>query len=514
VVGAGALVLAERRWAAALGPGTLARVRLAATAPLVAALVLRVLPMLDARVDWRPAPRLRAMTSLPTSALPVALERDRDHDLRELAAVVRFVERTTRPDEPIVAFPALAMVPFLADRRTPVPDDYFFSGRPDHAAEAGMVAAIEETRTPLVVALNDRLGYFSHAPPYYFILRDYVQRRYTLVRRFGRYDVLVRRERASGRTRLVGGALSTTFARGHHRRVVRLARRIVTAGGSADLHRLTPELGDVDRWCRRAAVAAVSAVAEREGFPAATAAAAPGRRAFLLLVRDFGEFGDEHTLPWLLDTYMTSGTRVRREAATAINYVLARRLTARFTLTAAATGPLWTFPPGLATDRLAAMMTAPSHRYAVGVMGAVAMAQAGRRDRIPTLERLATDMRRENWIRMMTTASLIHLGEGVEIESLFETLNHGTLPEQYVPSMILDPAIVPSTEAAAIVRARLAAGTSVERETAAWMVPYLADPEAAADVLRAATDDPDPAVRQAARWAATAERAGIRHARR
>jgi hypothetical protein len=40
------------------------------------------------------------------------------------------------------------------------------------------------------------------------------------------------------------------------------------------------------------------------------------------------------------------------------------------------------------------MMTVPAHRYAVGVMGALAMAQAGRRDRIPVLERLATDLRR------------------------------------------------------------------------------------------------------------------------
>jgi hypothetical protein len=349
VVGAAALVLAERRWAAALGPGTLARVRIAALAPLAVALVLRALPMLDALVAWKPTPRLRAMTSLGASALPVVVERDRDHDLRELRAVVRFTRRATRPDEPIVAFPALAMVPFLADRWTPVPDDYFFSGRPDHAAEAAMVAAIEATRAPLVVALNDRLGYFSHAPPYYFILRDYVQREYTLVRRFGRYDVLVRRDRPARPTRLLGGTLSTAFARGHHRRVVLAARRAVAEGRSADLHAFTRELGDVDRWCRRAAVAAVSAVGEREGFASAAAAVAPRSRAFLLLVRDLGEFGDERALPWLLGVYMEAGVRVRREAATAINYVLARRLTSRFALAAPASGPLWTFPPELTT---------------------------------------------------------------------------------------------------------------------------------------------------------------------
>jgi len=511
VLGAGALTLAERRWAEVLGPGTRRAIRVAALAPVTAALVLRLAPMLDARVDWSPAPRFRAMTPIGASALPVAIERDRDHELRELGAVVRFVERATRPDEPIVAFPALAMVPFLADRRTPVPDDYFFSGRPDHAAEATMVAAIDEARAPLVVALNDRLGYFVHAPPYYFILRDYVQRNYTLVRRFGRYDVLARRDRPWGPPRMLGGTLSTTFARGHHRRVVRLARRLVARGRSADLHRLTDELGDVDRWCRRAAVSAVVAVSEREGFAAAAAGIAPGRRSFLLLLRDLGEFGDERVLPWLLDTYLTAGERLRHEAATSLNWVLARRLTSRFTLTAAATGPLWTFPPALASDRLAAIMTLPTHRYAVGVMGALAMAQAGRRDRIPTIEQLATDLQRDSWVRVMTVAALVGLGEGPAVEELFETLNHGTLAEQYVPSMILDPAIVPSAAATKAVRARLVDGTSIERETAAWMAPYLADPDAAADALRAAADDPDPAVRQAARWAA-AERAGVRHA--
>jgi hypothetical protein len=99
------------------------------------------------------------------------------------------------------------------------------------------------------------------------------------------------------------------------------------------------------------------------------------------------------------------------------------------------------------------------------------------------------------------------------VETLFETLNHGTFPEQYVPSMILDPAIVPAAEASAVVTARLAAGTPVERETAAWMAPYLAEPEGAVAALQTAAEDPDPGVRQAARWALATERTALRHAR-
>ena len=74
------------------------------------------------------------------------LEEDRDRDLRELKAVADFVEQATTPDEPIFVFPALAMVPFLTDRKTPVPHDYFFTGRPSHADEAAMVAAIEQAQ--------------------------------------------------------------------------------------------------------------------------------------------------------------------------------------------------------------------------------------------------------------------------------------------------------------------------------------------------------------------------------
>lgn len=514
VLAAGALVRLEERWTAALaGPDPSRRavlgrrVRAGALAALVAVLALRAWPLVDARLETHPRPRVRPLTRLDGTPMPVGLERDRDHDLRTLAAVVRFVRRATRPEEPIVVFPALAMVPFLADRRTPWRDDYFFSGRPPHAEEAAMVAAIDAARPPLVVTLNDRLGYFSHAPAYYFILRDHVRRHYVLARRYGRYDVLVRRDRPHPRPATRLGApdpFATTHARGHYRRVVRAARRIAARGAPAELAAFTSELAQVDRYCRRAAVLAAAGVATRApgGFAAAAAVLAPGPRTRLLLLRGLGEFGDERALPFLLEEYRGAPSRLRHEAGTAVNYILARRLAARFALGSPDPGPAWRFPPGLSTAALGRMATRRRDRSFTGVLASLVVAQAGAREWVPSLERLGDDLAKDNWTRMMTALALVQLGEQRHLLTLFDTLNRGTLPGQYVPSMLLDPAFVPPAAAVGCVLARLREGTEEERETAAWMAPFVVPDVAVAAAVAEATRDRDPAVRHAATWAA------------
>jgi hypothetical protein len=82
-----------------------------------------------------------------------------------------------------------------------------------------------------------------------------------------------------------------------------------------------------------------------------------------------------------------------------------------------------------------------------------------------------------------------------------ETIETGTLGAQYVPSILLDPALVDPDEAAGAVAAALREGGAEKRETAAWMVPFLASRSADA-ALMAAREDPDPRVRRAAEWAA------------
>jgi hypothetical protein len=529
VVAAGVLFRAERWWVSELSASraggvnaagdaaalltasrSLARrLRLCAILPIVAVLAMRSVPMLNARFTLTPIPGLRATTSLGQRTMPIVIERDRDHDLRELRAVAGFVSRASRPGEPIVTFPALAMISFLTGRRTPVPHDYFFAGRPDHADETAMVRAIERMHPPLVVTLNDRLGYFSASPAYYFVLRDYVLRNYVLVRRFGRFDVLMRRDRTNddpelARPVVAGGRLSPAFARGRYRRIVERARHVAANGGLADLPRFRRGLADVDRAVRQASILAIVAVAARApgGLAAAAEVVARDRRSRLLLLRGIGEFGDQQSLPYLVAVYRTSPVRVQREAATAINFVLARRLASRFTLAERAAGPLWTFGPELATDWLADRIDDPVDRYPMGPLAALAMAKAGRRDRLDRLEALFGDRRADTWLRMTAATALVTLGEHRHIETLFATLNHGTLAEQYVPSMMLDAEIIPHADTVACLANRIGRGTPAERETAAWMTPFSGSDEVSAAARKAATDDELPAVRQAAEWAA------------
>jgi Dolichyl-phosphate-mannose-protein mannosyltransferase len=518
ILAAGALACVERRWVAALAAtgtapaGAFRRVRLAALAPVATVLVLRGLPLLDARLDASRV-RLRRMTVLDRPAMPVALERDRDHDLRELRAVTRFVRHETRRDEPIIAFPALAIIPFLTDRGTPVPDDYYFSGRPDHASEAGMLAAMEATRTPLVVTLNDRLGYFSHAPPYYFMLRNYVRKNYSLVRRFGRFDVFLRHERATAvGVRVRGGKLSTAFARGDYRRVVRRAAMIARHGTLGDVRGLGDQLADVDRSVRQASVAAITAVASREpgGLAAVAPVVAPGRRSLLLFVRSLGEFADQSALGYLARLYPGAPERIRQQTSTSINFILARTVAARFSFGTPDRQPLWRFPPDMPVDLLVGLLADEDSRYAMAPLTALVAAKAGRRDLVPTLEDLLRDrkVRRDNWITMMTTSALVSLGRPRHVLALFDVVNRGTMGGQYVPSLMLDPGVVPPAATALCLRLRLGDGSDDERETTAWMSPYVGarfDEE-----LRAASADPVLAVRRAASWAVAARAGGRR----
>jgi hypothetical protein len=516
VVGAAALHR-FRRWCTAeldrnpvarrlFADGRVRLLRFAILLPVVLALAARALPIVDARIDLH-GQRIRDTTPMARAALPVEVERDRDRDLRELRAVADFVSRSTRPDEPIVAFPALAMIPFLTDRTTPVAHDYFFPGRPDHAAEAEMVAAIEETKAPLVVTLNDRLGYFSAAPAYYFILRDYVQRNYSLVRRIGRFDVLARNSLLDERPELakqvqVAQGFSPAFARGHFRQRLEEARRLARSG---DPSALSPEwaerLADVDRQVRGAtARALVAAGRGAGGLPAVERAMAPDRRSRLLLLRVLGEYADAGALRYLHDVFLSSDGRLRWEAARSINFILAREIASRYDLVAPRTGPLWMVPDDLSSDEMVGMIDDFAERQRIGPLAALAAARAERRDLAPRLDYFE-DEDETTWWRLVAAYALLELGESERVHTLMDTIEAGTLGAQYVPSILLDPDLVAPAEAAGAVAAALRDGGPEERETAAWMVPFLHSREADGALL-AARGDPDPRVRHAVEWAA------------
>jgi len=481
-------------------------IRVVALLPIVIGLAARSVPFVDARIALEDDLALREMTRLEFPALPIELERDRDHDLRELAATARFISQSTESGQPIVTFPALALLSFLTDRATPVPHDYFFAGRPSHADEAAMVDQIEDASPPLVVTLNDRLGYFSASPAYYFILRDFVLDNYVLVRRFGRFDVLARRDLAASTPGwdepvIAGGARSAAFARGRFRDELLAARRMAIRGRAEDLAGYASRLGDVDRGVRGQWAAAFQAVAGREpgGLADVEAVVAPDERSKLLFVRALGEYADTRALPYLQAVFLESGGRIRWEAARSINFVLARKLADRFRLYDPPKGPLWALPDPIPSDETVELIDDFVERQRIGPLAAVATAESGRRDLADELEHFDSD-RETTWWRMIASLSLVSLGERQHYRTMLDSLNQGTLAAQYVPSLLLDPDLLPRDEVVAALVETAREGSAEERETVAWMAPYVGAPELRA-TLETLRSDPDPNVRQAAEWA-------------
>ncbi len=482
-----------------------ARIRLLVLLPIALGLFARAAPFVDARLAFDPWPEGREATLLRQSALPVGVEKDRDHDLQELQEVAAFVERWTEPQEEIFVFPALAIVPFVTDRRTPLPHDYFFPGRPSHADEADMVAELEADPPALVVSLNDRLGYFSASPAYYFILRDYIQQNYEMVRRVGRYDILARKELRKANPAWArpesAPEKSRRFAAGDFHEVLVETQRIGASGSSADLAPWGHRLADVDRGVRGAIIAAALQVAQRDpgGLGAVAETIANGRREQLLLIRAMGEYAGPDALPYLQDVFLSSSGRLRWESARSINYVLARRLSDRFRLVGDRKGPLWDLPGDFRTEEMVAMLDDFVERQRIGAFAAIAAAEEGRPDLIPALEYFE-DEDETTWWRMISAYSLVKMGAPEHLGTLFDALNTGTLAGQYVPSLLLDEELVDSALVADQIREELREGTEEERETAAWMAAYLSRADLTME-LEAASADSSAAVQRAARWA-------------
>jgi hypothetical protein len=487
-------------------PAVLARtVRVLVLLPIGVGLIARAAPFVDARVAFDPLPRWRATTPFAHAPLPVVLEEDRDHDLRELREVATIVSELTEPGEAIFAFPALAIVPFVTDRTTPVAHDYFFPGRPSHADEATMVAQIEAAAPPLVVTLNDRLGYFSASPAYYFILRDYIHENYELVRRVGRFDILARRELRiadpNWAVPVIADADSLEFAAGDYREVRSRMQEIAATGVPEDFRGWGDRLADVDRGIRGVLIDAGLEVAGRHprGLAAVAAELAQGRRERLLFVRALGEYAGPESLPWLQRTFLDSSGRLRWEAARSINFVMARRLSDRFDLAGDGSGPLWGLDEELVSEEMVGMIDDFVERQRIGPFAAITMAHAGRVDLADQFEYFS-DEDETTWWRMVAAFSLVEVGQAEHLETLFDSLTIGTLAAQYVPSLLLDPELVSPDWVAARVARELREGTEEERETAAWMAAWLPQAEVGR-ALERALQDPDPRVRRAAEWA-------------
>jgi hypothetical protein len=529
VIAAGALVLVRRDWLSALGSAersddrasrrTAALVRVASLAPVALALAARAAPLAESRLVLSGGPELRRMTRIHSAALPVEVERDRDHDLLELERVADFIAAETGPGDALLAFPALGLLSFMTGRPSPVPHDYFFPGRPSHADEAEMLATLDEDRPKVLVTLNDRLGYFASSPAYYFLLRDWVLEHYRLARRFGRYDVLVRSDLAEARPelrapRVVGGPLSAALAHGTYREEVRAARRRASSGTLPEAAGAAAGLADPDRLVRRARLLGLLGLARRApgGLGEVEEVAAPDRRAKLLLVRAVGEFGGLDTLPWLRDVWLRSGARdarLSREATTAMNYVLARDLADRYEWHSVPAGPPWPLGPDVFEPSLVEGLDDFDFRQRVGPLAALATAAAGRADLADAIEpvRAPDD---SAWWRVVSSWALVRLGRPEYLAEMIAPVDTGTFAEQWVPALLVDPSAVDPAAAREAVTRELGSDSPRRRELAAWITRLLREPPDDA-LLDRVSRDPDPAVAAAARWARSS-RAGARPA--
>ena len=108
-------------------------------------------------------------------ALPQGLER-----LQTIAAAASAVAAATVPGERVLAFPACAAIPFLAERLPAGPHDYFYPGRPTREEVAVLAMRLGAAPPPMAVTC-DAPGHLAHAWEAYPELVDLLEHRYRVV---------------------------------------------------------------------------------------------------------------------------------------------------------------------------------------------------------------------------------------------------------------------------------------------------------------------------------------------
>lgn len=139
------------------------------------------------------------------SRVAVHVERDRSDELVGFGEAVNFLGENTNSGEPVLAFPALAGLTYAAGLTNPVEHDYWYPQRPDHAAEARMLAIVREAPPRFVATINTGWTFFFDSPAYFAEARTWVADNYRLVRRFDRIDILARNDVLTSEPTLLGG---------------------------------------------------------------------------------------------------------------------------------------------------------------------------------------------------------------------------------------------------------------------------------------------------------------------
>ena len=220
-------------------------------------------------------------------------------DLAAFGDAAAFLRSHTTPGEPVLAFPALTGLLFATQLTSPVPHDYWYPGRPDHDDEAAMVATLRTAPPRFIATLNDGWTFFIDSPPYFRAARSFALEQYRLVARFGRFDILGRRDVAS------------TIVLQHHEE-----RGPAAAAIEPDLGRRRQA---VRRWMAALTVdEATHAVLDDDV------------RAAILRLRAIRDGGDVRAAGWLIAGYRSAHPRIHEEALGAMQLVTAGLEAARY----------------------------------------------------------------------------------------------------------------------------------------------------------------------------------------
>jgi HEAT repeat protein len=472
------LCLGTRRWLTA------------ALVPAYGMLFVLFLPNLQvaARVRAGAADGLAAL-HLPRA--PLVLESGRAERLAELHGTVDFIERHSQPSDTLLGFPNLHWLNFLSGRHTPARYGHFHPGWPDHILEAQIITAMERHRTPLVT-FGDVQLFIGHAPLYYFLLRGYVRGHYDLAARFGRFEVLQRRGRASAPLAIappaappspvLDCAVAVTQA---ERDLPESAESLANCWRSPDA-RLQMRALLAARRTRDAAGGRAIAEALRDGT-----IAPPNQR---LAVRAIGELGAPDTIAALAAARGRVSDSVRDELDTALFNIVSRAFIDRFVFVPSLANGTARAAASALVAQAAAWLDTPDPR--LQMVGAWLAGEAGDRSTAPVLQRLV----RDGGLGVQAVAADALIGMGIAdgvVEPLLAGLAHD---EMMLPSAVLAWSQANPARARSALADTFRTGNEKQRETVAFIAAALGDP-AYSDMLRAGLTDPVPRVRCAAVWA-------------
>jgi hypothetical protein len=538
----------ERGLAAAGAMRARRAVALGASALLAAVIALRVSPSLGALAG---APRV----VLPFAVAPVGIERAQAADLQDLGAAARTLARAVHPGEPSLGFPAIDLLLFLTGARNPTAHSYFYPGRPDHREEAEIVDVLAAVPPAALATLTRHFTFFDQAPAYYFLLRRFVQARYELAGRYGRFDVLARRAEgarpvaapvsaaaapppaaaappsaapaqasapSASQLPSPGGTASAALAGAADLEARLAAVAALAAYAPADVASTLLDAATADEpVLRRAALQALLTAIAREpvrGLETYVAARAVDRRHQVLLLRTIRGVREVRAASYLFVAAASGDPRLIGEALEAMSVTRAE-LIARLHLWAGAEEPaVWPGREALlaAVGATLGDLAAPARAAAFAAHVAGALADAGAVPALRARLRAGTPARGAVAPRgalgaaladPATTASAAAALAGLDPERLACELTALLARDEPEISELVPTILLRLAEAEEPVRseARACIGTAVGQPgagqaEAVWIAAALGD-STFAPVLREALAAPAPEVRRAAAWA-------------